>query len=178
MLGSALAERIISVTSAGSDFSIQSRVSESKVLLEQYIAASPIIGNGYGVFFKFFDPITATTTNTNFVHNGYIWSMFKLGIPLAFMLLGLLLYPVARLLVVIPRRDAGFNRSLAAGAVGYIAASLLVHMTSNLFGQISTMLNFAICWAVLDYVTRNSGRGVPGDRPDAPAALPARNGAA
>jgi hypothetical protein len=178
MLGSALAERIISVTSAGSDFSIQSRVTESKVLLEQYIATSPIIGNGYGVFFKFLDPITATTYNTNFVHNGYIWSMFKLGIPLALMLLALLLYPVVRLLVVIPRRDAGFTRALAAGAVGYIAASLLVHMTSNLFGQISTMLNFAICWAVLDYVTRNSGRGVPGDLPDAPVALPARNGAA
>ena len=74
-----------------------------------------------------------------------------------------------------PRRDAGFSRALAAGSVGYIAAALLVHMTSNLFGQISTMLNFALCWAVLDYVTRTSGGRVPGSLPEPPAMLPARN---
>jgi|GEM_PF-2508362 len=176
MLSSALAERLISVASAGSDFSIKSRVTESKVLLEQYIATSPLLGTGYGVFFRFFDPITATTTETTFVHNGYIWSMFKFGIPMALLLLGVILYPVGRLLLVGPRRNDRFNRALMAGTVAYIIASLVVHMTSNLFGQISTILNFTICWGVLDYVVRSSGRTLPGSVPVPDVTVPRRIG--
>ncbi|MDB5034965.1 MAG: O-Antigen ligase [Chlorobi bacterium] len=156
MLGSSISTRLLSVAEASSDRSLNSRIVESQALLEDHIAVSPVIGDGYGVAFSFLDPLTSKTSRGTFSHNGYIWSMYKFGIPIALLLLGLMIYPLARLLMIAPRRQDGFERTVMAVCVGYMVCAFIVHLTSNLFTQVSSVFNFALCWALLDYVLRNS----------------------
>jgi hypothetical protein len=153
-LGTSLSQRILSVASTTSDRSFNARLVESSSIINNYFVYSPIIGLGFGTSFKFLDPLTNETVQGVFVHNGYIWGLFKLGAPLALMLLGLMVYPLVRLLLVAPKRGDGMNRALMAGAVGYLLCSFMVHFTSNLFTQVSTILNIVICWVLLDYVQR------------------------
>lgn len=153
-LGTSLSQRILSVASTTSDRSFNARLVESSSIINNYFVYSPIIGLGFGTSFKFLDPLTNETVQGVFVHNGYIWGLFKLGAPLALMLLGLMVYPLVRLLLVAPKRHDGMNRALMAGAVGYLLCSFMVHFTSNLFTQVSTILNIVICWVLLDYVQR------------------------
>lgn len=156
-IGASIAERLLTLTSATSDRSFNARIVESTTLLSRYILPSPVIGNGFGVPFSFLDPLTNTTVTGTFVHNGYIWSLFKFGVPVALLLLWVLVYPIVRLMMKAPGRHAGFHRALMAGCVGYLISALIVHFTSNHMAQVSTTLNFAICWAILDYV----GRSIP-----------------
>lgn len=153
-IGQSIANRVLSVASTTSDRSFNARLVESGTLLNRYVRYSPVLGNGFGVQFSFLDPLSNTTTTGVFVHNGYIWSLFKYGIPLALMLMGVLLYPLLRLLVRAPSRHAGFDRALMAGTVGYLFSMLIVHFTSNHLAQVSTTLNLALCWAFLDYIQR------------------------
>jgi len=155
-IGQSIAERLLTLTSATSDRSFNARLVEAGTLLDRYIRYSPLIGNGFGVRFSFLDPLTNETVTGTFVHNGYIWALFKYGIPLALMLLWVLVYPLIRVLLSAPRRYAGFDRALMAGSVGYLCSALIVHFTSNHLAQVSTALNFAICWAFLDYVGRRA----------------------
>ncbi len=153
-IGQSIATRVLTVTSATSDRSFNARIVESGTILDRYVRYSPLIGNGFGVSYSFLDPLSNTTTTGVFVHNGYIWALFKYGIPLALILLGVLCYPLARLLLGSPDRNAGFNRAVMAGSVGYLFSALMVHFTSNHLAQVSTTLNLALCWAFLDYIQR------------------------
>lgn len=155
IITSALESRIASVVQAGSDLSLKARIVESETLINRYIVRSPLIGYGYGVPFGFTTPITGTWGTTIFVHNGYLWSIYKFGIPIALLLMATILYPVGRLLVRAPKRHSGFNRVLMAGITGYCLCVLMMNMTSTLFTGVSAMMNFAICWSLFDYLHRN-----------------------
>jgi hypothetical protein len=160
-IGAGISERVLSVASTASDRSFNARLVEAGTIMDRYFRYSPIIGCGFGVSFKFLDPLTQVTVTVFFVHNGYIWSLFKYGVPLAVMLLGLMMYPLVRLFVVAPARTDGFNRALMAGAAGYMVCAFMVHFTSNLFTQVSTILNIVICWVIFDYVQRQARAAQP-----------------
>lgn len=153
-IGQSLSERIISVAETASDRSFNARLVEAGTILNRYVRYSPLIGVGFGTSFSFLDPLTNTTVTGTFVHNGYIWGLFKFGIPLAILLLWLMIYPIVRLMMIAPSRHEGFNRGLMAAAVGYMLCAFMVHFTSNLFTQVSTILNIVICWTLFDYVQR------------------------
>ncbi|HVZ41261.1 MAG TPA: O-antigen ligase family protein [Candidatus Kapabacteria bacterium] len=155
-VGQALAERVLSVASTGSDRSFNARIVESTAILKNYFGYSPILGCGFGVPYKYLDPLSNTTLKGYFVHNGYVWSLFKFGVPMALMFLWVLVQPLLRLLLRAPRRHEGFDRALLAGAVGYVLCAFIVNMTSNLFTQVSTILNIVICWVLFEYVQRNA----------------------
>ncbi len=155
-VGQSIVNRVVSVAETGSDRSFKARLVESSAILNNYFAYSPVLGVGYGVRFKFLDPISGTTIQGVFVHNGYVWSLFKLGIPIALLFYAMLMYPMVRLMVHAPRRHEGFNRALMAGAAGYMICAFIVNFTSNLFTQVSTILNIVICWTLFDYVRRGA----------------------
>jgi len=151
-ISSNLGNRIASIANASRDLSLKARLYESERLLTHYIPASPLIGYGYGVPFTFYSAITRRSTSVVFAHNGYLWAMYKFGIPLTVLLMLVVLYPVLRLPFDRPMREAGLNRALAAAATGYIVCVLLMNMTSTVFTGVSGMMNFALAWALLDYV--------------------------
>lgn len=163
-VGQSLVQRVVSVAETGSDRSFKARLVESSAILNRYVAYSPAIGAGFGVPYRFLDPLTNTTISGVFVHNGYIWSLFKFGVPLALLFYVMMAYPLARLGVYSARRSEGFNRAMMAGATGYLICAFIVNFTSNLFTQVSTILNIVICWTMLDYVRRAAVERAARDR--------------
>lgn len=155
-IGQALVERVVTVAATGSDRSFNARLVESSTILSNYFAYSPVIGVGFGVFYKFLDPLTNTTITYSFVHNGYVWALFKYGLPMALFFHVMLVYPLIRLLAYGPRRNAGLVRAMVAGAVGYVLCSFVVNITSNIFTQVATILNVVICWTFFDYARRHA----------------------
>lgn len=159
VITSAVGQRLASVASASQDLSLRSRVAESERLVSHYIASSPVIGYGYGVRFGFDDPISGGTTWTYFIHNGYLWAAYKYGIPIALLLVGVIFYPLVRLLYLAPRRHDGLMRAIVAATTGYTLCVLIMNNTSTLFTGLSGMMNFALCWALLDFVHRAGVEG-------------------
>jgi O-antigen ligase len=77
------------------DLSLQSRLAESAVIL-QHFTLSPVIGYGMGAEFSFFNPITYGTLTTWYVHNGYLFLLYKFGAIGAFLYLSFYGYILVR----------------------------------------------------------------------------------
>lgn len=149
---SSIGARIATLGSVRNDLSLKARIVESETLVTKIIPQSPLIGYGYGVPFEFISPISHVTARTYFAHNGLLWATYKYGIPLTLLLIGLVIYPVFRLLYRSPHRHDGLTRGIVAAALGYTVAVLIMNNTSTIFTEIAGMLNFALCWAMLDAV--------------------------
>jgi hypothetical protein len=151
-----LAHRMATVSSARSDLSLRSRISESESLLLHYVPESPMLGYGYGFSFTFYDPIRQQTSHTPFIHNGYIWPFFKFGIPVTVLFFFVLVYPYLRLGVRKPRQDQAFEHALMVGTLGYMGAAMLTNITSSQFEDYPAIFNLVVCWALLEYVNRKA----------------------
>ncbi len=152
IITSSIGARIATLGSVGSDLSLRARFVESSALVSKFIPESPLIGYGFGVPFEFVSPISHATVTTSFAHNGLLWAAYKYGIPLALMLVALVAYPIVRLLYRIPRRNDGMTRGIVSAALGYTVAVMIMNNTSTIFTEVAGMLNFALCWAMLDAV--------------------------
>jgi len=71
---------IIRLTSIGyGDISLQARFIESRTILN-LILLNPILGSGFGSLYSFYDLILQHYKNTWYIHNGYLFILFKVGI--------------------------------------------------------------------------------------------------
>ncbi len=78
--------RLTSSTKGLEDMSLKDRISESASVLKR-IEKSPLSGNGMGAEYTFFSPILMMSVTKSFIHNGYLYMFFRLGIPLALVFL-------------------------------------------------------------------------------------------
>lgn len=90
----AIIERFTSSADGKRDMSVVARLVEWDQLLK-LIAQNPLGGNGIGTLFRFYSPIDLYTTNTDIVHNGYLYILYRVGIPTSlFFFLFLIYYTV------------------------------------------------------------------------------------
>ncbi len=75
-------KRFVSTTAGVKDISLQMRLNEFEGVFEQ-IENYPLGGSGLARKFSYYDPIGISTQRTNFVHNGYLYLIYRLGYPLA-----------------------------------------------------------------------------------------------
>lgn len=153
-------DRLSTMNKLQTDLSLGSRVAESDALLNKYVPASPIIGYGYGVRYAFFDDPNSHTAKPYFIHNGYVYPLYKFGIPAGLFFLFMLFYPLVKSVYVHPPRDAGFMRALFAGAVGMLIANMLTNLTSCKFESHPDVALLVITFVVFDFVWRTT----PADR--------------
>lgn len=73
--------RMASSTEGTKDVSIQLRLNEYKANMDQ-INKYPLGGSGFAKKYTYYDPIGLTTVRTVYVHNGYMFLTYKMGIPL------------------------------------------------------------------------------------------------
>ena len=151
-----ITDRLATLNKLNVDKSLGSRVSESTALLEHYIPASPVLGYGYGVTYSFYDAPFSHTAKVLFIHNGYLYPLFKYGIPAGIYFLMIFFYPLIRGVISAPRKNSGFPRALLAGACGILVAILVTNLTSSKFSNHLDIGLFAVIFTVFDYTARLS----------------------
>jgi O-antigen/teichoic acid export membrane protein len=122
-------ERLVSISAYGSDLSVRYRVTETRHVLEQ-IRSRPLLGSGLGasmLWGRAYEGVRPS--EESFVHNGYLWLAWKLGVPSAALLV--LLLAVA----VLWRRPRGATmvEALRGGAQAALLLLLLATFTFPAF---------------------------------------------
>ncbi len=117
-------ERLLSIGQYGSDFSVEYRIRESGFVVRE-IEAAPLRGSGLGATIFWGIPrFQVPAREETYSHNGYLWSVWKLGLPAALLLLALFVAPMVR------RRE----RPVTTFDVVVIGAqaSLLAYLVANI----------------------------------------------
>lgn len=117
-------QRFLSIGQYGNDPSVSYRLLEARYTVAE-IRARPVTGSGLGATIFWGRPAEQVRAEEEFfVHNGYLWLAWKLGIPAA-----LLLYGAVALGIVRPGRARG--TPAWAGAVRGAQAALLALMIAS-----------------------------------------------
>jgi hypothetical protein len=98
--------RVGSLFTLRSDSAVTSRAVESRAVVDE-IRSAPVLGSGLGATVTWGERDTFATTTTTYVHEGYLWLAWKLGIPLAALVVGVLAIAIFRR--VPPYRDVALR---------------------------------------------------------------------
>lgn len=129
-LGSAR-ERLLSLGQYSSDGSLRYRIVESGHVVDE-IRAEPTLGAGLGATIVWDRPWEGVPARTyHYSHNGYLWVAWKLGVPAALLLFGILLAAVAW------REPAGdpLQRSIRHGSQAALLLLLVASVTFPSFNS-------------------------------------------
>jgi hypothetical protein len=149
-------QRLGSVANFSSDTSLRYRHIESEHVLAQ-IHAHPLTGSALGASILWGLPFAwAKPNDRTYTHNGYLWLAWKVGIPAAVVLVGLMLAgalwrgpPAAEPLFVAVRH----------GAQASLLAYLLIAYTFPIFNALSTSVLIGLLLALAAMPKR---RSIPG----------------
>lgn len=149
-----IGERFETVQRLSGDQSFGSRSSEYRALYAEYIPASPVLGYGFGVPYRFYDAPFEVTAEPYYTHNGYLSAAFKFGLPAGLLLILLLFSPLARF----PYANVGsfdpHRKLILAGTMAGLIAMLLINLTSNVLAYYTEIMLLAILLALFDFLYR------------------------
>ena len=141
-------QRALSLGRASEDESVRYRLVESQFVYAR-IRAHPVTGSGLGATIFWGRPWQQVTPATYaFSHNGFLWLAWKVGIPTALLLVGLLLSAV---FLRAPPGDDPLTRAIRNGSRGALAGLLLATTTFSTFNElnitsaIGVLLALAVC---------------------------------
>jgi O-antigen ligase len=143
----------------GQDLSLQSRLAESSAALEHFLV-SPVIGYGMGAEFSFFNPIGRVTSTSWYIHNGYLFMLYKFG------LVGTILYFLFYLrMLVLTAREARAaieekTKILLFSFFCIMASMLLVSFTSPQFYDRVAILILTIFWGISSGISKRKNSNV------------------
>lgn len=126
-------ERLLSLGQYDSDDSVRIRILESRHALTE-IGEHPLVGSGLGATIFYGRPWQSVpATSEWYIHNGYLWLAWKLGIPAALLFFLLLGWTVAA------RRRAREEPLLRAVRIGSQAAVLALLIVSVTFPSFTAL---------------------------------------
>ncbi|MCS6809030.1 MAG: O-antigen ligase family protein [Bacteroidota bacterium] len=122
--------RFASSTEGTKDISVLSRVYETQAVLS-YIRQYFLGGTGLGTTFLIYEPFERVFIRVSFIHNGYLFVLMKLGLPLFLAFYSAWIY-MMRKAYILARQNANapLQRICAAGAFGSLVAFSLLNITS------------------------------------------------
>jgi O-antigen ligase len=140
-------DRLTSIPRFVTDTSFTSRVVESHAVLAA-IGDRPITGSGLGATLTWGLRDTFATITTPFSHDGYLWLAWKLGVPAAAFIVGVMVIAVLRRTSDEP--DAAWH-AVRRGSQAAVLALLLVCITFPVFNAlgITAAMGFvvAVCFS-------------------------------
>jgi hypothetical protein len=163
-------QRLVSLAQYSTDPSVRYRVVESRHVVAQ-IRARPLVGSGLAANIRWGQPYARVPpSDRTYSHVGYLWLAWKLGVPGAALLVGLML---AAALWRGPRNGEPLTEALRRGSQAALIAMLVVSTAFPIFDslQASCTIGLLIAMAVQPGRARAShGRpSLPvGSRPSAP----------
>ena len=126
-------ERLLSIGQYSSDNSLRYRIVESRYVVDR-IEAHPFMGSAPGAQILWGRPWEGVKpSSTEYAHNGYLWLTWKLGIPVALLLLIALVVATVRP----PPEGAGVDQALVRGCQGAILTLLIASVTFPSFSALS-----------------------------------------
>lgn len=140
----ALLIRFSSTGHALADASFAARIAESNAVID-LIKANPLVGYGVGASYSHYDLLLQRTTTSLFVHNGYLFILFKVGLFGFIAFFGFFLSVIVK--TVRAYRASRFDQVTTAFLLGGVAVffgMLLVSITSNTFITKESLLLIAL----------------------------------
>jgi O-antigen ligase len=134
---------LIRFTTSGAglqDISLRERLLESEKVLS-LIKESPIIGHGVGASFTLYSILTRTSEESMYVHNGYLFLLFKVGILGTLIFLGYLYFVIINAFRALKTTSAGFFQiAITRGIIAVLAAVAILTISSNYFIEKHSLL--------------------------------------
>ena len=125
-------ERLLSINQYNTDSSVSYRVRESQQVIDE-IAYAPVAGSGLGASIWWGRPASGVQPEVAyFAHNGYLWSAWKLGIPLAILLW------FATFLAIVRRGRVGGDPVFSAVSTGAQASLLALSIAAITFPGVAS----------------------------------------
>ncbi|MCB0711544.1 MAG: O-antigen ligase family protein [Ignavibacteriae bacterium] len=134
------------------DASLQSRILEAKTLINRRIPDSPVIGHGYGVRYLFYDLAVRYSHRTGYTHNGYLFPIYKFGLPAGLFFLLTLFAPLFRIPFSGYRQLSYERRMVLVGAVSSLVGLLVANLTAQNISLYIHVVLYASTLAVIDYL--------------------------
>jgi O-antigen ligase len=132
--------RFASSGSAFGDMSVVERFVESRAVLHE-IVRNPLIGYGFGSTFSFYNVLDKITVTTWYVHNAYLFLLFKVGAVGAFLFLGFYAGVLTESLKALKKIEHNvFERCVNSGVAAVFLGMLVVAFTSNMFIEKEALL--------------------------------------
>lgn len=125
-------QRLTSSTKGKKDISLQSRLSEWRSVFHD-LEYKWLSGNGFAKEFSFYNPISSTTKHTSIIHNGYIYFIYRMGIPLTLMYLFFFSYYFYKSFLLLKLTKDPFFKVLIVATFGSILAMYIINITSSQF---------------------------------------------
>ena len=153
-------QRLASVTQFGSDNSVRYRVVESEHVLAR-IEAHPLTGSALGATIFWGRPWEGVPPEArNYSHDGYLWLGWKLGIPAAALLIGLI--AAAAFWPGTPDAEPLFL-AVRRGCQAALAALLIISATFPVFNtlEITALAGLLLAIAFMPAGARGARAGVP-----------------
>lgn len=154
--------RLETVERLSGDKSLDSRLDEYRALFEEYIPASPVIGYGFGVRFRFYNELTSSTVYPFFTHSGYLHALYKFGIPAGLILLSLFFVPLLRFPFASVRTWSREKRIVYAICFSGMITLMVSNLTSNTITYYTEIMILSLILALFDYLYEG---GDPGGAP-------------
>lgn len=127
----ALATRINTLGAVGRDASLAERFKETSVVLEM-VKLNPILGYGLGKLYSF-RSLVGRDMPTHYVHNGYLYLTFKLGIFAAVAYLAFFVTIIFRGLKLVKSALQPFEQSIVRSIVAILISFVPLSITSPQF---------------------------------------------
>ncbi|WP_020404343.1 O-antigen ligase family protein [Gracilimonas tropica] len=124
-----LVTRLQSIGSGGLDVSLKDRLYESQTVLG-LILQNPITGYGLGYMFTRHALFLDVFIQTSFVHNGYLATWFKLGLPGLITIITIWILNIRYSIELYNQTDQFIHKTLALGISGTMFGLLFVNNTS------------------------------------------------
>lgn len=149
--------RLSSSTKGVRDISLLSRLSEWKSVFES-MEYKWLSGNGFAKEFSFYNPISETTKHTSIIHNGYIYFMYRMGIPMTLIYLTVLFYYFYKSFILLKLVKEPFFKIIIISSFGSMAALFIINLTSSQFMYRDGLFTVAFLLAFISIVETNYQR--------------------
>ena len=124
--------RFTSSAEGKQDLSVVARLMEWTEVIKQ-IFNQPLYGKGLGGKFSFYSVIVTHSLHTDIIHNGYLFILFRAGIPLSLFYFGFIVFYTIRAYDNLIFTKTGFLRPLAISNLTSILTMYVVNFTSSQF---------------------------------------------
>jgi O-Antigen ligase len=145
--------RLGSSADGAKDVSLLARIYETRAVWE-HLLQYPFGGVGLGTSFRIYDPMDEVQVTVKFIHNGYLFIWYKLGLPFFVLFYALWFYTMHRAYNVGSRSRVPLARILAMGTFGCFAAYLLLNITSSVPETRDGFYCLPMCLAFLAFAER------------------------